>query len=174
MKKLIPILIFLLIIAVGAGVLYSYSNLALVSATATFSEDENSRNMNALTVTAPYGYNVIYYHVVPRTDLTETNKQTPFTIGGYGFSGAVGLFGDDVTLSNTFPSRGRVEDIALETHVRISERLDTVSTAKLPEDEEILDGCGIYLLVTRNYVSSDKLKAMVERWTRETVPGGVE
>ena len=131
--------------------------------------------MNTLTVTAPYGYYAIRYDVVPKTHITEENKQTPFRVGGYSLpADPMGLYDSDTTHSNIFPAKGAVKDIPVETHVRISPNLNFAATAEIPEDKEILEGCGTYLFVTKQLISSEKLETMVESWTKETVPGGGE
>jgi hypothetical protein len=122
--------------------------------------------LNQLRIKAPYGYYVIRYNVVPRSLGTQRERK-PFTTAGAGMGNhPMGLFGDDDTAStNFYPDSGTIDDIPVETHVRISSNLSPASTAVIPEDERILSRCGLYIFVTKDRDVSKSLVSTVENWT---------
>ena len=129
--------------------------------------------MNELSVKAPYGYYVIDYSVVPSTRLPE-ETQKPFSVGGRGVGEATGLFGDRAKSSSYFPDIGTIDEIPVETHVRIASNLNPAATAAIPEDERILSRCGIYLIVTKDRSVYEKLPSIVANWTTDAEQDGAE
>jgi hypothetical protein len=107
--------------------------------------------MNTLRVEAPYGYYVIRYDVVPRR---PANDQRPFELGGRSVANdPIGLF-DDATVHITyFPSKGTVDDIPVEKHVRITSNLNPAATAEIPGNKDILARCGTYVWLVAKKVS---------------------
>ena len=165
MKKWIVLLSAALILA-AAAIIYSTSTLSLDNATATFSVYEGQKGMNTLKVEAPYGYYVIRYSVVPRW---PPNEQKPFKLGGRGVSNdPIGLFDDATVHASYFPSRGTVDDIPVETHVRISPELNVAATAEIPADKDILLRCGTYIIVTEDRSTFDRLESIVSKWSVTT------
>lgn len=156
-----------LALVAGGTLLFYTSSLWRGTATAMFSEHKESAHMNTLTVEAPYGYYVIRYDVVPRS-LGGKLVQPPFTVGGSSLpQNPMGLFSDLTSHSTSFPRTGTIANIPVETHVRITSNINTTATAVLPEDKEILERCGTYLFVTRDFSAYEHLESMVASWTVE-------
>jgi hypothetical protein len=167
MKKSIALLALMSVMA--AAIVYFSSNLTRDTATATFSKSEEKEGMNTLKVEAPHGYHVIRYDVVPRW---PPNDQSPFKVGGSSIrQDPIGLF-DDVTAHSTmFPSEGRVDDIPVEKHVRISSDLNTAATAELPDNQAVLERCGTYVFVTKDRSVFDRLESLVSNWSLDEKSG---
>ena len=124
--------------------------------------------MNKLSVKAPYGYYVIRYDVVPRL---PPHDGKPFQLGGRSVSNdPIGLYDDDTTDANFFPSEGTVDDISVEKHVRISSHLNPAATAEIPENKAILERCGTYVFVTKDRSVFDRLESIVGDWSVDESP----
>ena len=73
-------------VVVGGYLVFHTSSLSRDTATATFSASEKASHLNTLTVEAPYGFHVIRYSVVPRSQLAQP-ELSPFKIGGKSVNG---------------------------------------------------------------------------------------
>jgi hypothetical protein len=143
-------------IAVAAGVLgvvgvlgvFAFkSNLLRSKAVVTFHPGE--RGMNELRIEAPYGASCIVYDVSPDVGKLQ--------IGGKSRSQA-GLFNPCSLLTNYYPADGPATEVALDTHVRISDRFSPAAAAALPSGEQ---GklAGTWVLVTKDATKFDRLDA---------------
>lgn len=172
MKRPILLLTGLLVVVGAALLFYFTSSLSRTTATVTFSQDKKQKGLNELRVKAPHGYYVIYYNVVPRS-LGNERQQKPFAVGGSSMGNRpMGLFGDDALSSNFFPDSGTIDEIPVETHVRIASNLNPAATMEMPEDERILSRCGIYLIVTKDQSTYQRLSSIVENWAIDAEQGG--
>lgn len=145
---------------------YTESNLALSHGSAIFTPGKNG--MNTLTIKSPFGYNVVRFSVIPSQSSLSTNV---FSVGGKsaGSHGRV-LFGDSIEYSNMYPSSGGVSKIPVETNVLISSELNYSAIAELPENTEIVEKCGTYVLLTKDPDMFEKINSVVESWTLENGP----
>ena len=120
-----------------------------------------------LEIEAPFGYYIVRYDVVPRSSMPDSGRPV-FGVGGKGVSGdPFGLFDSRITHSTSFPPEGIVTDIPVETHAKISTRLNLAATAEIPEDQRIPERCGTYLLLTKDPATYNRLDSMVAEWTIE-------
>lgn len=127
---------------------------------AQFSPGKNGNN--SLHVDAPNDHYVFIYSVVPSTRTDEA-----YMVGGRSIAGNPGPSGLDASY---FPSSGKVADIQLETHTKISRTLNPAATAKVPDNEQILKHCGVYVLLTKNKGTFNTIGSIVSKWNLEDGP----
>jgi hypothetical protein len=65
-----------------------------------------------------------------------------------------------------------MDEIPVETHVKIASNLNSAAIAQMPEDKGVLSRCGIYLFVTKDGSVYDRLDSIVANWTIDAEQAG--
>lgn len=153
------IVLSVVIPALVAGALKS--NLFITESTAVFSFDQHY-HLPRLAVRAPYNYYIITFSVIPKT---YGNPAEFYTIGGSGGSTAP-LFGTTGAMATHYPDSGKTENIPLNTYTKLSSKLDYGAIGQLPDDETLLEKCGLYIYIAKKPLSHQQIKAIVEKWDK--------
>ncbi len=123
----------------GTGSALWLSNVPRRHASAWFVSGD-SPGMNSLHIRGPYDWRAITYGVV------VTGPDGKLGIGGTGMS-RLPILGETVESTNFYPDTGSFDEIALETHFRLTPKAVSGAAVALPGPDQA-ELVGTYLLVT--------------------------
>lgn len=151
-------------LGLGLAIAVPRSTLVLQSTTATFSKGEgNYKGLNRLSLKIPYGAWVYTYQVNPPGSYSKQ-----FRVGGsVGPWQSTKLFKDDLDYTNHYPDTGTVEDIGFDEPVQLTRNLSMSSVVSLPKDQALRDRGGMYILISREPIDPEAVKARVAAMTGE-------